>query len=71
MDPAFLTPCVTQLNGLSMVRARRYNAYRSRHENWQKRWIPGTWNFWAFNYQTSSQTDDFILKGCLKISRRM
>ena len=41
MDPAFLPPCVTQLNGLSMVRARRYSACRSRHENWKKRGILG------------------------------
>ena len=52
MDPAFLPPCVTQLNGLNVVRARRYSACRSRHENWQKRGIPGTLIFLAFNTLT-------------------
>ena len=50
MDPAFLPPCVTQLNGSSMVRARRYSACRSRHENWQKHEIPGTlFFFWPLD----------------------
>ena len=49
MDLAFLPPCVTQLNGSSMVCARRYSACRSRHENWQKRGIPGTLIFLAFS----------------------
>ncbi len=53
MDPAFLPPCVTQLNGSSMVRARRYSACRSSHENWQKRGIPGTLIFLAFSCSCS------------------
>ncbi len=52
MDPAFLPPCVTQLNGSSMVRALHYSACRSRHENWQKRGICGTLIFLAFKYSS-------------------
>ena len=48
LDSAFLSPCVTQLNGSSMALLC--------HENCQKRGIPGTLFFLAFNFEFLTRT---------------